>query len=169
NAGDRLRVILDEWRTVRGVDRKTDELLWRRFSKARDAFNRRRGSHFAELDRQRAAAKTRKEELVDEAESLADSTDWATVANRFKQLMADWKAAGRAPKDTDDALWQRFRAAQDAFFTRRSGAFSERDAEFTENARRKAELLAEAEQIDPSTDVKAAEAQLQRVQHRWDE
>lgn len=169
SAGDRLREILDEWKRVRGVDRKTDEQLWRRFSKARDAFNRRRGSHFAELDRQRAAAKTRKQELVTEAESLVDSTDWAAAASQFKRLMADWKAAGRAPKDADDALWQRFRAAQDSFFARRSEAFSERDAEFAENGRLKESLLAEAEQIDPSTDIKAAEAQLQRIQHRWDE
>ena len=169
NAGDRLRAILDEWKTVRGVDRKTDEQLWRRFSKARDAFNRRRGSHFAELDRQRAAAKTRKQELVEEAESLTESTDWGATAGRYKQLMADWKAAGRAPKDSDEALWQRFRAAQDKFFARRSEAFSERDAEFAENARRKEELLAEAEQIDPSADLKAAQAQLHRLQQRWDE
>jgi hypothetical protein len=169
NAGDRLREILDEWKRIRGVDRKTDEQLWRRFSKARDAFNRRRGSHFAELDRQRAAAKARKQELVSEAESLTDSTDWGTAANEFKQLMSEWKATGRAPKEADDALWQRFRAAQDLFFARRSEAFSERDAEFADNARLKEELLAEAERIDPSPDIKAAEAQLQRIQQRWDE
>ena len=169
NAGDRLRAILDEWKTIRGVDRKTDEQLWRRFSKARDAFNRRRGSHFAELDRQRAAAKGRKQELVEEAESLTDSTDWGPTANRYKQLMAEWKAAGRAPKDSDDALWQRFRTAQDRFFSRRSEAFSERDAEFAANAKLKEELLVEAEQINPSADLKAAQSQLQRVQERWDE
>lgn len=168
-AGDRLRAILDDWKTVRGVDRKTDEQLWRRFSKARDIFNRRRGSHFAELDRQRATAKTRKQELVDEAESLTESTDWGQTANRYKQLMAEWKAAGRAPKDSDEALWQRFRTAQDQFFARRSAAFNERDAEFAENAKRKEELLTEAEQIDPSTDLKAAQEQLHRLQRRWDE
>ncbi len=63
-AGDRLRAILDEWKTIKGVDRKTDDQLWKRFSKARDTFNRRRGSHFADLDRQRATAKERKQELV---------------------------------------------------------------------------------------------------------
>ncbi|MGW3472170.1 DUF349 domain-containing protein [Saccharopolyspora sp. NPDC000995] len=169
NAGDRLREILDEWKKVRGVDRKTDEQLWRRFSKARDAFSRRRGSHFAELDRQRAASKAHKQELVEEAESLTESTDWSETANRYKQLMAEWKAAGRAPKDSDELLWQRFRAAQDRFFSRRSEAFSERDAEFAANAKLKEELLVEAEQIDPSADLKAAQAHLQRIQERWDE
>jgi Domain of Unknown Function (DUF349) len=167
-AGDRLRAILDEWKTIRGVDRKTDDALWKRFGKARDAFNRRRGSHFAELDRQRGAAKTRKEEIVAEAEQLADSDDWGPTAGRFKQLMNDWKAAGRAPKDVDDALWQRFRAAQDAFFAKRSAAFNERDSELTANARRKEELLAEAERIDPAAGLEAARAALLRIQERWE-
>jgi hypothetical protein len=167
-AGDRLRSILDEWKTVKGVDRKTDDELWKRFSKAREAFNRRRGSHFAELDKQRAAAKARKEELIAEAESLADSSDWGPTAARYRELMAEWKAAGRAPKDTDDALWHRFRAAQDSFFARRSAAFSERDAEFAENAAQKEQLLAEAEKIDPAN-LDAARSQLRKVQERWDE
>ncbi|CAL9589636.1 putative protein_MSMEI_2664 [Actinosynnema sp. ALI-1.44] len=167
-AGDRLRAILDEWKTIRGVDRKTDEQLWRRFSKARDAFNRRRGSHFADLDRQRGVAKNRKQELVEEAEKLVESDDWGPTAGRYKELMVEWKAAGRAPKEADDALWQRFRAAQDAFFARRSEAFSERDAEFAANAKLKEELLAEAEHIDPSHDLEAARQQLYRIQERWD-
>ncbi|MFI6028305.1 DUF349 domain-containing protein [Amycolatopsis magusensis] len=168
-AGDRLRIILDEWKTIKGVDRKTDDELWRRFSKAREGFNRRRGSHFAELDKQRAAAKARKEELIAEAESLADSDSWGPTAARYKELMGEWKAAGRAPKDSDDALWQRFRAAQDAFFARRSAAFSERDAEFSGNAAKKEELLAEAEKIDPGANLEAAKSQLRKVQERWDE
>src|SRR5699024_7243693 len=168
-AGDRLRGILDEWKSIKGIDRKTDDELWKRFSKARERFNRRRGAHFAELDKQRAQAKERKEELLAEAESLTDSTDWGPTAGRYKELMAEWKAAGRAPKDTDEALWQRFRAAQDNFFANRSAAFSERDAELAENARRKEELLAEAEQLDADADPEAAKAQLRKFQQRWDE
>nr|WP_308283188.1 DUF349 domain-containing protein [Pseudonocardia nigra] len=167
-AGDRLKAILDEWRTIRGIDRKTDEQLWKRFSKAREGFNRRRGSHFADLDRQRSAAKARKEELVLEAEKLSDSDDWGPTAARFRDLMAEWKAAGRAQKDADDALWQRFRTAQDAFFARRSETFAERDAEFAANAEAKKALLLEAEKIDTS-DPTAARAALRAVQERWEE
>ncbi|WNV83614.1 DUF349 domain-containing protein [Umezawaea sp. Da 62-37] len=166
--GDRLRQILDEWKTIRGVDRKTDEQLWRRFSKARDAFNRRRGSHFADLDRQRGVAKNRKQELVEEAEKLVQSDDWGPTAGRYKDLMVEWKGAGRAPKEADDVLWQRFRAAQDAFFARRSEAFNERDAEFGTNAQLKEALLAEAEAIDPSGDLETARNQLYKIQERWD-
>ena len=168
-AGDRLRAILDEWKSIKGVDRKTDDELWKRFSKAREAFNRRRGSHFAELDKQRAAAKTRKEELIAEAESLADSAEWGPTAGRYKELMAEWKAAGRAPKETDDALWQRFRGAQDRFFARRSAVFNERDAEFAQNAAKKEELLTEAEKLDPGANLESAKAHVRRLQEQWDE
>ncbi|MGW5718962.1 DUF349 domain-containing protein [Amycolatopsis sp. NPDC003865] len=168
-AGDRLRAILDEWKTVKGVDRKTDDELWKRFSKAREAFNRRRGSHFAELDKQRASAKQRKEELIAEAEAISESEDWGETAGRYKDLMTEWKAAGRAPKDSDEALWQRFRAAQDKFFARRSAVFSERDAEFTQNAARKEELLIEAEKIDAAANLEAAKSALRKIQEQWDE
>ncbi|HYQ62380.1 DUF349 domain-containing protein [Actinophytocola sp.] len=167
-AGDRLRAILDEWKTVKGVDRKTDDVLWKRFSKARDTFNRRRGSHFADLDRQRATSKERKQELVRQAEELSDSDDWAATAAAYRELMVEWKAAGRAPKEADDTLWQQFRAAQDKFFARRSSVFDERDAELIENGKAKEALLAEAEKINPAADLDAARAQLHRVQERWD-
>jgi hypothetical protein len=168
-AGDRLRIILDEWKSIKGVDRKTDDELWKRFSKAREVFNRRRGSHFADLDKQRATAKTRKEELLTEAEKLVESSDWGATATRYKELMVEWKAAGRAPKETDDTLWQRFRSAQDSFFARRSAVFNERDNEYAENATKKTELLAEAEKIDPNINLDAAKNQLRKLQERWDE
>ena len=167
-AGDRYKAILDEWRTIKGVERKTDEALWKRFSKAREAFNRRRGSHFAELDRQRGVAKERKEELATEAEALADSDEWAATAARFRELMAEWKAAGRAHRDTDDALWSRFRGAQDSFFARRNASFAERDAEFAANGEAKRALLTEAERIDLA-DPDAARAALRGIQARWEE
>ncbi|RVW03542.1 DUF349 domain-containing protein [Rhodococcus spongiicola] len=168
-AGDRLREILDEWKTIRGLDRKTDDALWRRFSKARESFNRRRGTHFAELDRERASAKTRKEELIAQAEELSTSTDWGPTAARFRDLLAEWKVAGRAPREADDALWRRFKEAQDVFFAARNAAASERDAEFTQNALAKEELLKGAQNIDPEKDLDAARAALRELQEKWDE
>ncbi|GGC60104.1 DUF349 domain-containing protein [Hoyosella rhizosphaerae] len=168
SAGDRLREMFDEWKAIRGIDRKTDDALWKRFSKARDAFNRRRGAHFAELDRERVSAKTRKEELADKAESLATSTDWGATAAAFRDLMKEWKAAGRAPREADDALWKRFKSAQDSFFAARNAAASERDAEFEENATVKEDLLKAAESLDPSKDLDAARAGLRTLQEKWE-
>lgn len=166
-AGDRLRAILDEWRTITGLDRKTDDALWKRYSAAREAFNRRRGSHFAELDRERVGARQAKESLCEKAEKLSDSTDWAATAALFRDLLTQWKAAGRAAKDVDDALWARFKAAQDTFFAARNAVNAERDAEFSANAEAKEKLLVEAERIDIS-DAKAAQAALRNIGDKWD-
>ncbi len=166
-AGDRLRAILDEWRTITGLDRKTDDALWKRYSAARETFNRRRGSHFADLDRERAGAKQAKEQLCVRAEELSGSTDWSATAAAFRDLLAEWKAAGRAAKDVDDALWHRFKAAQDTFFAARNAVNAERDTEFQANATAKEALLAEAEKIDV-TNVDAARAALRALTDKWD-
>ncbi|MXP22375.1 DUF349 domain-containing protein [Gordonia sp. HNM0687] len=169
-AGDRLRAILDEWKTIKGVDRKTDDALWKRYAKARDAFNRRRGAHFAELDRERAGAKARKEELIARAEELSTSTDWGPTSAQFRELLTEWKAAGRAPRDADDALWQRFKAAQDVFFSARNAATSERDSEFAANAAAKVALLEQAEKkVDPAADLDAARREFRAFRDQWDE
>jgi hypothetical protein len=167
SAGDRLREILDEWRTVTGLDRKTDDALWKRYSAARETFNRRRGSHFAELDRERVGTRQAKEALCERAEALADSTDWGGTAATFRDMLTEWKAAGRASKEVDDALWRRFKAAQDRFFQARNSVNAERDAEFESNAAVKEALLAEAEAIDLGN-ADAARAALRTIGAKWD-
>lgn len=168
-AGDRLKEILGEWKTIRGVDRKTDGELWKRFAAARDGFTRRRGAHFASLDAQRKQAQSVKEELVVEAEKLQGSTEWANTASQLKELMNQWRAAPRASKEAEQRLWERFRAAQDAFFTRRSEVFSARDNEQRANLERKQALLAEAEALDIDGDPKGAQARLRGIQAQWHE
>lgn len=166
-AGDRLRTILDEWRTITGLDRKTDDALWKRYSAARETFNRRRGSHFADLDRERAGARQAKEQLCVRAEELSGSTDWSATASAFRDLLAEWKAAGRAAKDVDDTLWHRFKAAQDTFFAARNAVNAERDTEFQANATAKEALLAEAEKLDTSN-PDAARSALRNITDKWD-
>jgi hypothetical protein len=166
--GERLKAIAQEWKAIRGPDRKAGDLLWKRFAAARDAFGKQRGTYFADLDRQRETAKERKADLVHEAEKLATSTEWAPTASRMKQLMSQWKAAPRASREAEDELWTKFRAAQDAFFTARTEVFSKQDAEYIGNKVLKEELLGEAERMDPSSDPQGAQTALRALQDRWE-
>jgi hypothetical protein len=166
-SGDRMRAILDEWKTITGLDRKVDDALWKRYSAARETFNRRRGSHFAELDRERSGVREAKERLCERAEELSDSTDWTATSAEFRKLLTEWKAAGRAARDVDDALWHRFKAAQDSFFTARNAASAEKDVELRANATAKEALLAEAERLDTSN-LEAARAALRSIADKWD-
>lgn len=168
SAGERLRALVDTWKGLPRLDRKSDDELWHRFSHARSAFSKRRKAHFASLDAQREEARKVKEKLVAEAESLSGSTDWGTTAARYRDLMTEWKAAGRAQRESEDDLWNRFRGAQDVFFAARSGVFAERDAEQGENLKLKEELAVEAEKLVPVTDLKAARAAFRSVNERWE-
>ncbi|WP_159766294.1 DUF349 domain-containing protein [Streptomyces sp. HM190] len=167
-AGERLRALVDTWKGLPRLDRKSDDELWHRFSHARSAFSKRRKAHFAQLDAQREEARRTKERLVAEAEALSNSTDWGPTAARYRELMADWKAAGRAQREHEDDLWNRFRGAQDVFFAARSSVFAERDAEQAENLKLKEELAGEAEKILPVTDLKAARAAFRSLNERWE-
>ncbi|GHA29635.1 DNA repair ATPase [Streptomyces tauricus] len=167
-AGERLRALVDTWKGLPRLDRKSDDELWHRFSHARSAFSKRRKAHFASLDAQREEARKTKEKLVAEAESLSASSDWGPTAARYRELMADWKAAGRAQREHEDDLWNRFRGAQDVFFAARSSVFAERDAEQTENLKLKEELAEEAEKLVPVQDLKAARAAFRSINERWE-
>ncbi|MFI5771997.1 DUF349 domain-containing protein [Streptomyces sp. NPDC051658] len=168
SAGERLRALVDTWKGLPRLDRKSDDELWHRFSHARSAFSKRRKAHFASLDAQREEARKAKEKLVVEAESLSGSTDWGATAARYRDLMTEWKAAGRAQREAEDDLWNRFRGAQDVFFAARSGVFAERDAEQGENLKLKEELAVEAEKLVPVKDLKAARAAFRAVNERWE-
>jgi hypothetical protein len=168
NGANRLRDLLDEWKALPRIDRSSDDALWRRFSTARTAYTRRRKSHFAEQHEKRDAARAVKERLATEAEGLAGSTDWGLTAGRYRDLMREWKAAGPAPRDVDEALWKRFRGAQDAFFGARDAAAAEQDQEFAAHAEAKEKLLLEAEALVPVTDLDAAKKAFREIADRWD-
>jgi len=168
NGANRLRELLDQWKALPRIDRSSDDALWRRFSTARTAYTRRRKAHFAELHEKRDAARGVKERLVVEAESLSGSTEWGSTAGRYRDLMQQWKAAGPAPREVDEVLWRRFRAAQDTFFGARDAANAEQDREFAANAEVKEKLLVEAEALLPVTDVEAARRAFRELAERWD-
>jgi hypothetical protein len=166
--GERFRAIVETWKSIRGVDRKTDSELWGQFAAARRSFDTVRRSHFAGLEAERGVAAERKEKLAAEAEKLATSTEWTPTARRFRELMAEWKAAGRASREVDDRLWARFKTAQDSFFTARSEVFSARDEEQTTNLKAKQALVAEAESLDAVSDPAGARKRLRSIHERWE-
>jgi len=165
----RLRELLDEWKALPRLDKSSDDELWHRFSSARTTYTRHRKQHFAELSSKREEAAVVKERLAAEAESLASSTDWGPTSGRFRDLMRQWKAAGPAPREVDDKLWARFRAAQDMFFGARDSVQAEENAEQVENLQAKETLLVEIEAILPVEDAKVARDQLRELLDRWDQ
>ncbi|MFF2031417.1 DUF349 domain-containing protein [Arthrobacter sp. NPDC058192] len=169
----RMNELFESWKTAQksGVrlGRSNEDALWKRFRAARTVFDRHRRAYFSQLDSTNSAAKAAKEKLIAEAEALSSSTDWGFAAGEYRRLMEDWKASPRASRKDDDALWARFRAAQDVFFTNRQAANDEIDQEYGANLVVKEALLAEANELLPIKDLAAAKKALQSIRDRWEE
>ncbi|CAN7378593.1 DUF349 domain-containing protein [Arthrobacter sp. LjRoot78] len=169
----RMNELFESWKTAQknGVrlGRSNEDALWKRFRAARTVFDRHRRAYFSQLDSNNSAAKAAKEKLIAEAEALSSSTDWGFAAGEYRRLMDEWKASPRASRKDDDALWARFRAAQDVFFTSRQAANDEIDQEYGANLTVKEALLVEANALLPIKDLAAAKKALQSIRDRWEE
>ena len=123
-SGERMAELLEEWKSAPHADRTVEAVLWKRLSAARNSFTKRRKSYFASLEAERESVRARKEKLVEEAEALSASTDWGPTTSAYRELMRQWKEAGRAGREAEAELWKRFRDAQDKFFSARTDVFA---------------------------------------------
>lgn len=173
NSGQRLRDLLEEWKNLQRhgprLDRADEDALWKRFSSSRTKFDRHRRHFFSALDARQADAKRIKEGLIEEAIEMQNSTDWGRTSAAYRDLMDRWKKAGRASRKDDDALWKRFRAAQQVFFDARRENSEAIDSEYRENLKVKEALLEEAEALLPIEDLEATTTKLRDIQDRWEE
>lgn len=168
-----LRGLLDEWKAAQRdqarIPKDAEKALWKRFTTARSSFEKARKQHFAELDKVNSSVASRKEKLVAEAERLAESTDWDRTARAFRDLMGQWKSAGRGRRSVDDALWKRFQTAQDAFFDARRGAADAEDEALAGNVEAKEAAVVQAEALLPVKDLNAAKQALRVAQDRFED
>ncbi|WP_278866087.1 DUF349 domain-containing protein [Varibaculum cambriense] len=173
HSGQELRDLLDEWKRLQHagprIDRGVEDELWKRFAAARSTFDKKRRAFFTELDATQAQAKAAKEKLIAEAEALSDSTNWGETTRAYRDLMTRWKAAGRASRREDDALWQRFHRAQQKFFDARNAQNEAVSALEGENLAKKEALLVKAEALKELTDVDEIKSRLRPLQEQWDE
>jgi hypothetical protein len=168
STGDRLKVLLDEWKAAPRLDKKADADLWKRFSSSRNKFDKRRRTHFAALEATQSVVADAKKAIVDEAEKLATSTEWVPTAKRFKALMDLWKASGRGKKSDDAKLWSRFKAAQDQFFASKNADLEKRDVTMATNLAKREELLTLIEAVLPITDIKESRKVLNEHLRSWE-
>ena len=140
--------------------------LWVRFRAARGTIDNARRAYFADLDTTHRQARDAKQALVDKAEAL--SSQGAAAIPTYRALLDSWKAAGRAGKKLDDALWAKFKAAGDALYSAKAEVDAKDSVEFGANLEAKLALLVEAEALVKETDRLKAKEALLSIQKRWD-
>ncbi|MCU1571869.1 MAG: ATPase involved in repair [Naasia sp.] len=169
-ATTRLDELFARWQTQQQegprVPKGVADDLWKRFRTARSTVEHHRRAFFAEQDAAQRDVRRRKQELVDRAEALAPQGVSGIPA--YRTLLDEWKAAGRAGKRQDDALWARFKAAGDALYAAKAEVDARENEEFSANLLAKRALLDEAEPLLREKDVKVARDRLADIQRRWD-
>ncbi len=169
-SGAKMAELFEQWQAVQKsgakVSKSEADVLWKRFAASRTKFETAKRHYFAGLDAATKAAKGKKNDIVEKAEALAAKGSDA-VAD-YRKLLDEWKAAGRTPGKSDDALWARFKAAGDTIYSAKAETAAVENIEHTANLAVKLELLKEAEKIDPSKDLAEAKKQLQVVSAKWE-
>ncbi|HSH70670.1 MAG TPA: DUF349 domain-containing protein, partial [Deferrisomatales bacterium] len=162
-SAETLKALQAQWKEAGAVPRRKDQALYARFRAACDRFFERRQEHFAVLDEKRSGNQAEKEKLCARAEALADAPQREYV-KEFRDLQAEWKRAGPAPRAAETALWERFRGACDRFF-------AWLDEGRLENLRQKEALCEEVEvlvaEAADDADPRALAGQIAELQRRW--
>ena len=166
-AARRMRELQARWKEVALAPRAQGEAMWRRFKAAQDDVFARTSAHFAAQNEERGANLARKQALCERAESLSASTDWVKTATEIQQLQAEWKTIGPVSRGHEKAVWERFRTACDAFFSRRQEDLKKRKEDWSANLTRKEALCTKAEGLASSTDWDATAAALRTLQAEW--
>ncbi|HLP31247.1 MAG TPA: DUF349 domain-containing protein, partial [Geothrix sp.] len=144
---ERIKEAQAAWKEIGPAPREVEDALWERFRKPIDAYFEGRKSRMEGERKTREENAKAKEDICLEAESLKDSTEWKPTIEKIKALQERWKATGPAPREVDQALWRRFRAACDVFFDRLKENAARRDQERGSNLRRKTDLCFLAEML----------------------
>lgn len=160
-----IKVLQNEWKSLPVGPRQRENQLFLRFRKACNHFFERRHAHYESGDEGRRRNLQEKERLCEEVEKIAAAPQW-NDAGRIRNLQGQWKKIGPAPREQNDAVWERFRAACDRYY-----AWLE--AERLNNLRRKEELCREVEEIlaaiTPETVLKEVSGRLVELQQQWKE
>ena len=162
-----FRQIMNEWRQASDVARDEGNDVWQRFKTAHDAVFPRFEVWRTAQDAVRGENLAKKVALCEEAERLAESTEWIKVAQRMTELQEEWKQVGPATRKDEREVWNRFRAACGHFFRRRRQDLAERKEAWAKNAQLKEELCGKAEALADETDLEAAKAAVRQLQAEW--
>ncbi len=141
--------------------------LWKRFRAARTTIEQNRKAFFAELDSAHKDVRTKKQNLIEQAEALAPQG--ADGVSTYRNLLDEWKKAGRSGKKQDDAMWAKFKAAGDVLYAVKSEVEAQDNEEFSANLMLKLELLTEAETLLTTSDRNAGRDTLTVIQRKWDD
>ncbi|MCO6494975.1 MAG: DUF349 domain-containing protein [Bacteroidetes bacterium] len=164
-----IEALFEEWKKIGPVPEYVSDQIWKRFREAQNTFYKNRKDFFSEINQDREKNYQLKLKLCENAEKISDSNDYERTGIELIKLQEEWKTIGPVPNKYADEIWNRFRAACDAFFKRRDIHRTAMKEEEKENLKSKEALLGQLQNILDSeeTDQNKILDQLRNVQKDW--
>ena len=174
SAFHQLQKLHQEFRETGPVAKEQREEIWARFKAASTIINKRHQQHFEnikEKEQRNLDEKTVICEIVESMEynKIQTFQDWHDKTEEILALQAKWKTIGFAPQKMNTKIFERFRAACDEFFKRKSEHFKSLKVNMNENLEKKKQMCEKAEALKDSTDWKATAEILTKLQKEWKE
>lgn len=172
SAFHQLQELHQEYRESGPVAKELREGIWARFKAASTVINKKHQKHFEDIRAKEEDNLNKKTELCEKVEAIAKeenktSADWENHTKQIIEIQTEWKTIGFAPQKMNVKIFERFRAACDDFFGRKSAYFTQMKKEFTENAEKKKALVEKAQALKDSTEWKATSDKLIALQKEW--
>ncbi|MFN5494563.1 MAG: DUF349 domain-containing protein [Bacteroidota bacterium] len=159
--------LMEKWKLAGFANKEKNEELWKLFKSLRDTFYKSREKFYAELRQALSHNLKLKQDICEQAETLANSTDWKNSGNTIRQLQEQWKSIGPVSKKHSDKVWARFRKACDSFFENKKLHFADEVEQQSKNLELKNQLISKIETfelLDNNNDTISA---LKQFQNEW--
>jgi len=157
-----------EWKTIGYASHKHNTVIFDRFRTACDHFFTAKAEFYKTIKDGQNENLDKKRRLVDEAESLQDSTEWRKTADRLIELQKQWKTIGAVPRKYSEQLWKRFTSACDKFFAAKNEATAGQRAEEKENLAAKKNIIEQLRALLEDT-ANATLDKVKELQAQWNE
>ena len=172
SAFHQLQKLHQQWREIGPVAKELREELWSRFKAASTIINKRHQEHFEGLkakEQENLEAKTAICEQIEniDFQALKSFKDWEEKNKEVIALQDKWKTIGFAPKKSNVKIFERFRAACDVYFNRKSEFYKNIKDEMEKNLELKKALCEKAEALKDSTDWKSKTEKMIALQKEW--
>ena len=169
-----LQKLHEQWKDYGPVEKQYRESIWERFKAATAVINRNYQAHFEGLKEQQEANLVAKTALCEKAEAIAaaemaNANEWNAATKTLEEIQKEWRGIGFASKKDNQKIYDRFRAACDAFFARKKEFYAGFKESINENLARKLAICEQAEALKDSADWKATADTLIDLQKQWKE
>jgi hypothetical protein len=153
-ATEKVQTIQQEWRLIGFAPKKQNQTVYEEYRQICDAFFKAKTAYYKGMRDEFAENLKQKRQLVEEAESLKNSTDWKETTDKLVELQKQWKAIGPVARKYSDELWKMFTSACDTFFEAKRVAtkearevFAQKRAEAKERWNKKIDKMTDRQKL----------------------